>query len=150
MRFIETWIPATLVSTRDLSPGIREFLIRPDQFDGAAYPVGSHINVSVTIDGQPETRSYSLVGEASSARLQDRRAPRRGFARRLALYVVSSQPGARLDITRPASLLAVDWARENYCLIAGGIGITPILGAAQALARARRRCRAALRRALAR
>ena len=44
-------------------------------------------------------------------------------------------PGARLDITRPASLLAVDWARENYCLIAGGIGITPILGAAQALAR---------------
>ena len=44
-------------------------------------------------------------------------------------------PGARLDITRPASLVAVDWARENYCLIAGGIGITPILGAAQALAR---------------
>ena len=89
MRFIETWIPATLVSTRDLSPGIREFLIRPDQFDGAAYPVGSHINVSVTIDGQPETRSYSLVGEASSARLQDRGAPRRGFPRRLALHVAA-------------------------------------------------------------
>ena len=70
MRFIETWIPATLVSTRDLAPGIREFLIRPDQFDGTAYPVGSHINISVTIDGQPETRSYSLVGEASSRGLR--------------------------------------------------------------------------------
>jgi vanillate O-demethylase ferredoxin subunit len=44
-------------------------------------------------------------------------------------------PGARLDITEPASLLAVDWSRESYCLIAGGIGITPILGAAQALVR---------------
>ncbi|MFX4439396.1 oxidoreductase, partial [Acinetobacter baumannii] len=47
----------------------------------------------------------------------------------------SLQPGARLEITRPASLLAVDWTREHYCLVAGGIGITPILGAAQALAR---------------
>src|SRR3569833_1473 len=47
----------------------------------------------------------------------------------------SLQPGARLDITTPASLLAVDWSRQNYCLLAGGIGITPIFGAAQALAR---------------
>ena len=134
MRFIETWSPATLVSTRDLSPDIREFLIRPDQFDGAAYPVGSHINISVTIDGQPETRSYSLVGEASSRglRIAVRRAEdSRGGSR----YMWSLQPGARLDITTPASLLAVDWARQNYCLIAGGIGITPILGAAQALAK---------------
>ena len=89
MRFIETWIPATLVSTRDLAPGIREFLIRPDQFDGAAYPVGSHINVSVAIDGLPETRSYSLVGEASTGgfRIAVRRAgpatrSRGGSARR--------------------------------------------------------------------
>ena len=134
MRFIETWTPATLVSTRDLAPGIREFLIRPDQFDGAAYPVGSHINVSVTIDGMPETRSYSLVGEASSngLRIAVRRAEdSRGGSR----YMWQLAPGARLDITQPASLLAVDWARESYCLIAGGIGITPILGAAQALAR---------------
>lgn len=134
MRFIETWTPATLVSTRDLVPGIREFLIRPDQFDGVAYPVGSHINVNVTIDGLPETRSYSLVGEASPAglRIAVRRAEdSRGGSR----YMWQLKPGARLDITQPASLLAVDWSRENYCLIAGGIGITPILGAAQALAR---------------
>src|SRR6266568_4433427 len=109
MRFIETWTPATLMSTRDLVPGIREFLILPDQFDGAAYPVGSHINVSVTIDGQPETRSYSLVGEASSRglRIAVRRAEdSRGGSR----YMWSLQPGARLDIT-------------------------PIISAAQALAR---------------
>ncbi|TCU78249.1 vanillate demethylase subunit B [Bradyrhizobium sp. R2.2-H] len=134
MRFIETWIPATLVTTRDLAPGIREFLIRPDQLDVTSYPVGSHINVSVTIDGQPETRSYSLVGEASphGFRIAVRRTDdSRGGSR----YMWSLQPGARLDITQPASLLAVDWTRQNYCLIAGGIGITPILGAAQALAR---------------
>lgn len=134
MRFVETWMPATLVATRDLAPDIREFLIRPDQSDGAAYPVGSHINVAVSIDGQPETRSYSLVGEASPPgfRIAVRRAEdSRGGSR----YMWSLQPGARLEITRPASLLAVDWTREHYCLVAGGIGITPILGAAQALAR---------------
>ncbi|MGV7215556.1 PDR/VanB family oxidoreductase [Bradyrhizobium sp. UFLA05-112] len=134
MRFIETWTPATLVETRDLAPSIREFLIRPDQFDGAAYPVGSHINVAVTINGQPETRSYSLVGEADPRgfRIAVRRAEdSRGGSR----YMWSLQPGARLDITRPSSLLSVDWSRKHYCLVAGGIGITPIVGAAQALVR---------------
>lgn len=134
MRFIETWTPATLVSTRDLAPGIREFLIRPDQYGAVAYPVGSHINISVTIDGLPETRSYSLVGEASphGFKIAVRRADdSRGGSR----YMWQLKPGARLDITQPASVLAVDWSRDSYCLIAGGIGITPILGAAQALVR---------------
>jgi vanillate O-demethylase ferredoxin subunit len=75
-----------------------------------------------------------LVGEASprGLRIAVRRADdSRGGSR----YMWQLAPGARLDITRPASLVAVDWERENYCLIAGGIGITPILGAAQALAR---------------
>ena len=134
MRFIETWAPATLLETRDLAPSIREFLIKPDQFDGAAYPVGSHINVTLTINGQPETRSYSLVGEADPRgfRIAVRRAEdSRGGSR----YMWSLQPGARLDITLPSSLLSLDWSRKHYCLVAGGIGITPIVGAAQALAR---------------
>ena len=134
MRFIETWTPATLIETRDLTPSIREFLVRPDQSAAAAYPVGSHINVAVTINGQPETRSYSLVGEADSRgfRIAVRRAEdSRGGSR----YMWQLKPGARLDITQPASLLAVDWGRDHYCLVAGGIGITPIVGAAEALVR---------------
>lgn len=134
MRFIDTWTPATLIETRELSPDIREFLIRPDGFNGAPYPVGSHIDVTVTINGQPETRSYSLVGEADPRgyRIAVRRAEEsRGGSR----YMWSLKPGARLEITQPSSLLSVEWSRRHYCLIAGGIGITPIVGAAQALAR---------------
>ena len=134
MRCIETWTPATLLETSDLAPGIREFLIKPDRFDGAAYAVGSHINIAVTINGQPETRSYSLIGEIDPRgyRIAVRRAEdSRGGSR----YMWSLQAGARLDITLPSSLLAVDWTRTHYCLIAGGIGITPIVGAAQALSR---------------
>ncbi|MGY4157711.1 ferredoxin-NADP reductase [Bradyrhizobium sp. USDA 4461] len=99
-----------------------------------AYPVGSHINIAVTIDGRPETRSYSLVGEADAAgyRVAVRRAEdSRGGSQ----YMWSLAPGARLTITSPSSLLPMDWACRHYCLIAGGIGITPLIGAAQALAR---------------
>lgn len=134
MRFIETWTPATLLETRELSPTIRELLIRPDAWAGATYPVGSHIDVAVLIDGRPETRSYSLVGEPDPRgyRIAVRRAEdSRGGSR----YMWSLKAGARLDITTPSSLLAVDWSRRHYCLIAGGIGITPMIGAAEALTR---------------
>ncbi|MHC2336728.1 PDR/VanB family oxidoreductase [Bradyrhizobium sp. USDA 4454] len=134
MRFIETWTSATLLAVRDLTPGIREFLLRPDDFTAAPYPVGSHIDVGVTIDGQPQTRSYSLVGEVDPQgfRIAVRHAAdSRGGSR----YMWSLAPGARLNITQPASLVQLDWTRRQFCLIAGGVGITPIVGAAQVLAR---------------
>ncbi len=140
MRFVETWIPATLVATRDLTSDIREFLIRPEA-PVASFPPGSHINVGVTIDGRPDTRSYSLVGEADPRGLRiavRRAADSRGGSR----YMWQLAPGARLNITLPSTQFQVDWTRLDYCLIAGGIGITPILGIAQVLAR--RNCNVAL------
>jgi vanillate O-demethylase ferredoxin subunit len=43
------------------------------------------------------------------------------------------QPGAKLQISSPTSLVDIDWSRTTYCLIAGGIGITPITSIAHAL-----------------
>lgn len=134
MRFAETWVPASVVATRDLAPDIREFLLRPENLAVTPYPVGSHIDVGVTVDGMPQTRSYSLVGEAQKQgfRIAVRHAPdSRGGSR----YMWQLAPGARLDITLPVSLLQIDWTRPHYCLVAGGIGITPLVGAAQVLAR---------------
>jgi dimethylamine monooxygenase subunit B len=134
MRFEEVWSPATVVATRDVAPRIREIRIRPENFTGSPYAVGSHIKVGVTIDGRPDVRSYSLVGEADPAgyRIAVRLAEEsRGGSR----YMWQLAPGARLNLTAPASLLQIDWQRGNYCLIAGGIGITPLVGAAQALTR---------------
>ncbi|MGY3608827.1 MULTISPECIES: PDR/VanB family oxidoreductase [unclassified Bradyrhizobium] len=134
MRFIETWTQATVVATRDLTPSIREFLLRPDGIAIASYPFGSHVEVGVSIDGRPQTRSYSLVGEAD--RLGYRIAVRRAAdSRGGSRYMWSLAPGARISITLPSSLVHLDWTRQHYCLIAGGIGVTPIVGAAQALAR---------------
>jgi dimethylamine monooxygenase subunit B len=133
MRFVETWTSATLLATRNLTPDIREFLLRPEQ-PVSGFAAGSHINVGVTIDGRPETRSYSLVGEADARelRIAVRRAPdSRGGSH----YMWSLASGVRLNITLPSTQFQIDWARPHYCLIAGGIGITPITGIAQVLAR---------------
>ena len=61
MRFAEHWSPATVVATRDLCPTIREIVLRP-AVPVASYAPGSHINVSVMVGDEPQTRSYSLVG----------------------------------------------------------------------------------------
>jgi vanillate O-demethylase ferredoxin subunit len=131
MRFAEHWMGCQIDAIRDAAPGIREITLRPDA-PLASYPPGSHINVSLLIDGQPQTRSYSLVGErnAQTLRIAVRLAPdSRGGSR--AMWAL--QPGAKLQISSPTSLVDIDWSRTTYCLIAGGIGITPITSIAHAL-----------------
>jgi vanillate O-demethylase ferredoxin subunit len=133
MRFAEQWSCCTVDAIRDVAPTIREFRLRPDA-GVAPYPAGSHLNVAVLIDGQPARRSYSLVGDRDPHiyRIAVRLAPdSRGGSR--AMW--NLQPGARIEISNPTSLLDIDWNRQNYCLIAGGIGITPITAIAGALHR---------------
>ena len=60
MRFVEKWTWCTSWR-RAISRRIREFLLRPDV--GAALS-GRQPYRYQPIDGLPETRSYSLVGEA--------------------------------------------------------------------------------------
>ncbi|MFC0240097.1 PDR/VanB family oxidoreductase [Rhodopseudomonas telluris] len=132
MRFAEHWSQASVIATRDLAPTIREITLKPDVPAGSWAP-GSHISVAVLIDGQPERRSYSLIPCADgllriAVRIAD---DSRGGSR--AMWAL--QPGNKLDISNPTSLFEIDWSRKHYCLIAGGIGVTPMLGIAAALAR---------------
>ncbi|MGO9360019.1 MAG: PDR/VanB family oxidoreductase [Xanthobacteraceae bacterium] len=133
MRFAQTWSFCTVQKVRDLTPQIREFTLLPDG-GVEPYVVGSHLDVNVMIDGRPETRSYSLIGDAGpeayrvAVRLA---ADGRGGSR----YMWSLQPGARLEISSPSNSFELDWTRSSYCLIAGGIGITPLVGIAATLQR---------------
>jgi len=134
MRFTEQWSWCTVESISDVTPKIREFRLRPDNGRVPPHPAGSHIGVTVLIDGQPARRSYSLVenSDAGTYRIAVRLAPEsRGGSRGM----WNLRAGARIEISNPASLLEIDWTRKTYCLIAGGIGITPITGIAAALHR---------------
>lgn len=133
MRFSVSWQEATLRETRDVAQDIREFTILPA--DGCqSYLPGAHLDITVMIDGEPETRSYSLVGEANGESYRiavKRRADSRGGS----AYLWSLQPGARLSITQPKSAFELDFGRGEYLLVGGGIGVTPLVGMASQLAR---------------
>ena len=134
MRFAEQWSWCTVESISDVTPTIREFRLRPESGHVAPYPAGSHIGVAVLIDGQPARRSYSLVenSDPSTYRIAVRRAPdSRGGSRGM----WNLRASARIETSNPACLLEIDWTGKNYCLIAGGIGITPVTGIAAALRR---------------
>src|SRR5688500_13472108 len=134
MRFAHTWSTATVLAIRDVTPQVREFLLRPDRGDASPYAVGSHINVAVITDGRPDTRSYSLVGppRGEAYKIAVQRAPQ---SRGGSAYMWGLKAGAALEISNPTSLVELDWSRQSFCLIAGGIGITPIVGMATALTR---------------
>jgi vanillate O-demethylase ferredoxin subunit len=126
------WHPATVRAHRDLSPTVREFEIRPE---GGVRPwtVGSHLNVQVQIDGREETRSYSLVGlpgDPEVYRIAVKLAlPSRGGSR----HMWSLETGAELAVGEPANHFELPLGAPQYLLIAGGIGITPLVGMAQML-----------------
>jgi dimethylamine monooxygenase subunit B len=65
MRFASKWTKCTVHAIRDVTPAIREFVLRPEDSSVENYAVGSHVTVGVLVDGRPETRCYSLVGDVS-------------------------------------------------------------------------------------
>lgn len=137
MKHNAQWHSATLRAQRDLSPSVREFEIRPER-GVRPWSVGSHLDLRVVVDGREEKRSYSLVGlpDAPGAdevyRIAVRRADDgRGGSR----FLWSLQTGDELLIGEPNNHFEIGWQAPHTLLVAGGIGITPILGMAQLLAR---------------
>ncbi len=133
MRNNQRRMQAIVESIRDLSPTIREFTLALPEAP-LPYRPGSHLSVIVQINGRPEPRFYSLVGSpmGDTYRIAVKLAPdSRGGSR----YMWSLQVGGRLDISEPNNHFELDFNAPEYLLIAGGIGITPIFGMAQALSR---------------
>lgn len=126
------WRPARVRALRTLSPTVREFELEPT---GGARPwtAGSHIQVRLPIDGRIDTRSYSLVGEpgGDAYRIAVKRvAASRGGSR--AMWRLAA--GDTLDVLAPQNHFELSLAPPQSLLVAGGIGITPLLGMALSLA----------------
>ncbi len=133
MRFLLHWSEAKVAAVRDLNPSVCLIEIVPAEGRAMPWRPGAHINVGVMAAGHPETRSYSLVGrpDAGLYRIAVRHAPdsRGGSA-----YMHGLKPGQGLKVSNPQNLFEVDWQAPQALLIAGGIGITPVVGMAEAIA----------------
>lgn len=139
MRHLRHWHPATLHSHRDLSPSVRELTLRPH---GGLSPwtAGSHLALAVEAGGREVVRTYSLIGlppgpdEPPLYRIAVRRAdPGHGGSRQL----WALQDGAELRVGEPNNHFELPLGAPSYLLIAGGIGVTPMVGMAQLLAHRR-------------
>lgn len=133
MKHLQDWQPATVVATEDVTPTVRQFVLRPVAPLVAHWSSGAHLQVQVGINGQLQTRHYSLVGTSGTSHwciaVKRMEGGRGGSAAMWAL-----QAGDTLSVSGPHNHFALDMSAPAYLLIAGGIGVTPLVQMAQRLA----------------
>ena len=125
-----------------LTPRIREFVLaRPNNAPMPGWAAGAHIDVHLSDVGR---RSYSLIETTSP-----RTAAEHPTAYRIAVLLESKSRGGsthmhrlkagdRLTISPPANNFPLDTATRDVALVAGGIGVTPLLAMACELSVAKR------------
>jgi vanillate O-demethylase ferredoxin subunit len=131
-----------VAASRDLAAGIRSLTLkRADGGDLPGFTAGAHIDVEVTLaDGTVATRSYSIAsapGERSFYEIGVLR--ERQGAGGSAFMHDRLAPGTRLRASEPRSHFPLAADAAEHLLIAGGIGITPILAMLRVLAAEGRR-----------
>lgn len=133
MRFATIWGEAEIREMRDVTPSVREFTLAPLGRPAARFRPGAHLDVSLLIGERPDTRSYSLIGRSGEACYRVA-VKKRDDSRGGSLAMWRLKPGARINISEPIDSFSIEPGRSAYLLIAGGIGITPLVGMAEELA----------------
>ncbi len=111
--------------------------------DGAGLPrfsAGSHVVVSAEGAGRPFRNAYSLIGDGDNQGLPVEaydiavalRPDSRGGSR---WFHEQAAAGARLEIGWPCNLFPLASHARRHLLVAGGIGVTPVLAMARRLMR---------------
>src|SRR5271170_6454184 len=129
----------TVAERRDLTPVIRSLVLREHDYGTLpGFAAGAHISVAVRLrDGRLSQRAYSLAapanGQSFEIAVQCEEGGDGGSA-----YVYGLAVGDRVRADLPRNGFELAPAPSRSVLVAGGIGITPILCMARALDRARR------------
>lgn len=125
------WQPGTVVSVTEVATDVRRITVqRPPR--GRAAP-GSHIDVRVRIGDATDTRSYSIVDsddDGGRLTVSVLRVPR---SRGGSAFMHQLAAGDRLEVTQPLQNFPMRVGAPRYVLLAGGIGITALVGMARVL-----------------
>ncbi|WP_427005349.1 PDR/VanB family oxidoreductase [Pseudarthrobacter sp. H2] len=128
---IEVWQTGTVVEAETITADIRR-LVLAQSIPKKAEP-GSHLDVMVTINGERQKRSYSVVDSSEDGRrvaISVFKAPQ---SRGGSVYMQGLGAGDRLEITQPLQNFPLRIGAPRYVLLAGGIGITALLNMARVL-----------------
>jgi len=127
----EVWQFGTVTASRALTPEIRRIEIDVD--DPAPVAPGAHVDVRIPIQGQSERRSYSIVDASPDGRRIALSVYTSPVSRGGAAVMNAHEPGDRIELTRPLNDFPLRPGARRYLLIAGGVGVTAILGMAARL-----------------
>lgn len=117
-----------------LTPTIRRLLLVTA--NGASLPsfeAGAHIGLHVPFGERTQRRAYSLVNATDQAAHYEIAVQLEPSSRGGSSWVHQLDTGTELDVAAPRNDFPLDLTAQSYLLIAGGIGITPILSMARAL-----------------
>jgi phthalate 4,5-dioxygenase reductase subunit len=136
--------PETLLlrvaATEDLTRNIRSFELRhPEGQDLPAFTAGAHLRVK-TPSGA--LRAYSLCNDPAQTHRYQIAVQREGRGRGGSVSLVDGvRAGDLIEVSTPQNQFALDERAKELLLIAGGIGITPLLSMAHQLESEGRRYR---------
>ena len=122
------FIPVTVLAVIDESPSIRTFrLERPSSF---AFEAGQFLTLRVQVDGAPHVRCYSISSAPEATGYLEISVKRQGLVSGT-LHSTLRQ-GSRIWVRPPAGRFVYP-ARDDrsLVLVAGGVGITPLLSMAR-------------------
>lgn len=123
-------IPVRVVAAETLAEGIR--LLKLATLDGSMLPAwepGSHIDVHL---GDDITRQYSLCGSYADTSVYEVAVKREIESRGGSKFVHESlRIGSELSISTPRNHFKLSTESRHSLLLAGGIGITPIISMAR-------------------
>jgi vanillate O-demethylase ferredoxin subunit len=127
----EVWQFGTVVATSALTPEIRRIEIDVD--NAAPVDAGAHVDVRVRIDDQTERRSYSIVDASADGGRIALSVYTSPVSRGGAAVMNELTPGDRVELTQPLNDFPLRFGAPRYVLVAGGVGVTALLGMAKRL-----------------
>ncbi|WP_186316589.1 PDR/VanB family oxidoreductase [Microbacterium sp. BH-3-3-3] len=127
----EVWQHGTVAASRALTPEIRRIEIDVDQ--PAPVSPGAHVDVCLTIAGERDRRSYSIVDATDDGRRIALSVYTSPVSRGGAAVMNALASGDRLELTQPLNDFPLRPGADRYVLIAGGVGITAMVGMAARL-----------------
>lgn len=130
------WRTCTVVESAPVAARARRITLeRPVPLGRAADP-GTHVDVRIPLgDNDFDTRSYSIVESDAVGRRLVITVQRATSSRGGSAYLHSLGVGDTIEATRPLQDFPLSYGAEGYTLLAGGIGVTALVGVARALQR---------------
>lgn len=118
------FLPLPVLAVLEEATDIRTFrLSRPEGFE---FTAGQFLPVRVSVDGRPHVRCYSISSSPETRGYLEISVRRQGLVS--ALLHATVRAGSTLTVNRPAGQFVYPGGDDRpLALVAGGIGITPLL-----------------------